>query len=514
MAIYGNTTSTAGGGIMMNIYKSKSLYDNSAFSIQLNGAKVYGNSAANGGAFYATRTAEASGFQCVVDLNYGEFKDNTATSGNGGGAYVNNVSVTIGNTAGTALTITGNKAENGNGGAVYSTGTLGTCTITNGTLTSNKAKNGGAIAINQGTVTISGGSLSQNTATDKGGAVYSWGTGGSCSISNGSVTSNSAKYGGAIAVDDEVLTVNGGSVNSNTASLYGGAIYASGNGGVNVSGNGTISSNKAANGGGIYTTAGADVTVTGGVISNNSATGTTTATTAYSDAAGGGVGGGIYVGNGTSSNTSTVTLSGSTVGLYGNTANFAAADAYASGTYTSVTLPAVKNMNLTGYSGAATGWYEDYATGDTGYANGLKNGTEGERYAKARTTYEVVSATGVTKYTAITLGTSKQGYGNLTIKKTGTGIDPKQLFIFEITGNGLTMQVSVTGTGSVTIYELPDGTYNVREVTSWSWRYTPDNANLSTTISGTNVNPTLSFKNSLTNNNWLSALHNLINVKG
>ena len=256
------------------------------------------------------------------------------------------------------------------------------------------------------------------------------------------------------------------------------------------------------------------MSVTGGIISYNKASGTPSVTTAYNDAATSGVGGGIYVGNGTSSNSSSISISGSSVGLYGNTADFAAAGAYASGTYTSVTLPEVKNMNLTGYSGSATGWFEDYATADTGYSYGLKNGTVGERYANARTTYEVTSASNITKYTAITLGTSKTGYGNLTIEKSGIDIEPNQVFIFEIKGDNLSMTVSVVGTGSITVYELPDGTYTVSEVTSWSWRYTPSSVSLSTTISGSNVNPTLTFNNTLTNDNWLSDNDSIINAKG
>lgn len=462
ISIYNNTATQNGGGISMNVVKSVSLYDDAAFFIRLNGASIYGNTAASGGGIHIFRNTNGPTYSCAVDLNYGKFETNTASSGNGGGIYTENVDVTIGNPSGSALTISGNKATNGIGGALYSTGSLGSCSITNGTL-----------------------------------------------------TSNSAKSGGAVAVSDCFITINGGSITGNSATQFGGAIYATGaNAGVTVSGNGSVSSNSAANGGGIYATAGADVSVTGGIISYNSAKGNPGVTTAYSDAASGGVGGGIYVGNGTSSNASSIALSGSSVGLYGNSADFAAADAYASGRYTSVTLPAVKNMNLTGYSGIATGWYEDYATNDSGYAYGLQNGSEAERYAKARNTYEVANASGVTKYTAVTLGTSKQGYGNLTVKKTGDSIDPDQVFLFEITGKDLSMVISITGTGSVTVYELPDGAYTVTELTDWSWRYTPQSGTQSTTISGTNVNPTLTFHNTKTDNDYLSATDGRINAKG
>ena len=541
ISVYSNTASNGGGGISMNIRKTASLYDNAVFVVRLNGAKIYGNIAATGGGIHIFRNTNGPTYTCSVDLNYGEFKDNTATSGNGGGVYTENVDVTIGNTAGTAMTISGNKATSGIGGAVYSTGSLGSCFITNGTLTSNKAKSGGAIGIETGNVSVTGGTLSSNSATEFGGAIYTTGAGASCTVSNGTLQSNSSKYGGAIAVINGSITVKGGTisqntaseygggigvangvasveggaVNTNTAGIYGGGIFAAGeSAGVTVSGNGSVSSNTAKNGGGIYATAGADVNVTGGIISYNSATGTPSATTAYNDGATSGVGGGIYVGNGTSSNSSSITISGSSVGLYGNTAAFAAADAYASGTYTVVSLPVVTNMNLTGYSGSAAGWFEDYANGDTGYSYGFMGGTVGERYANARTTREIASASGITKYAAITLGTTKTGYGNLTIHKSGTDIDQDQVFIFEVTGNNLSMIVSVVGTDSITIYELPDGTYTVTEITSWSWRYTPADGSMDTTISGTNVNPVLTFSNTRTNNDWLSAADNIINVKG
>ena len=462
ISIYNNTATENGGGISMNVRKSVSLYDDAVFIIRLNGASIYGNTAASGGGIHIFRNSNGSTYSCAVDLNYGKFENNTATSGNGGGVYTENVNVTIGNTSGTAMTVTGNKAAKGIGGAIYSTGSLGSCNIT-----------------------------------------------------NGNIVSNSAQYGGAIAVDNEKATINGGSITSNTASIFGGAIYATGvNAGVTVSGDGTISSNSAANGGGIYATAGADVSVTGGIISFNTAKGSPAVTTAYSDGATSGVGGGIYVGNGTSANSSSITFSGSSVGLYGNTADFAAADAYASGSYTLVTLPVVKNMNLTGYSGAATGWFEDYATDDTGYEYSLKNGTFGERYSKARNAHEITSAANITKYTAITLGISKTGYGNLTIKKSGSNISENQTFIFEISGNNLSMTVSVVGADSITIYDLPDGAYTVTEITTWSWRYTPETNSINTTISATNVNPVLTFNNTLTNNDWLSATDSKINVKG
>ena len=71
----------------------------------------------------------------------------------------------------------------------------------------------------------------------------------------------------------------------------------------------------------------------------------------------------------------------------------------------------------------------------------------------------------------------------LTIVKNGwEEIDENQTFVYRITGadgftQGVTdLTVTIHGNGSVTITELAAGSYNVEEITSWSWRYTPDEA--------------------------------------
>ena len=66
---------------------------------------------------------------------------------------------------------------------------------------------------------------------------------------------------------------------------------------------------------------------------------------------------------------------------------------------------------------------------------------------------------------------------DLTITKTGTinPYDTNQSFIFRVTGpNNFSLDVVINGTGSVTVKDLPIGTYTVTEITEWSWRYTPD----------------------------------------
>lgn len=93
---------------------------------------------------------------------------------------------------------------------------------------------------------------------------------------------------------------------------------------------------------------------------------------------------------------------------------------------------------------------------------------------------------------------------DLTITKTGAeAIDKNQSFIFHVTGEGKDMYVTVQGNGSVTIKGLTVGTYTVKEVTSWSWRYKPDQVSKNVEVKGGQPNE-VTFNNSRTNGSWLS----------
>ncbi|MBO5157989.1 MAG: InlB B-repeat-containing protein [Lachnospiraceae bacterium] len=64
----------------------------------------------------------------------------------------------------------------------------------------------------------------------------------------------------------------------------------------------------------------------------------------------------------------------------------------------------------------------------------------------------------------------------LTIKKVVTGISSTDTFLFRVKGEkggtaNIDLTVSITGTGSVTISNLPIGNYTITELTDWSWRY-------------------------------------------
>ena len=62
----------------------------------------------------------------------------------------------------------------------------------------------------------------------------------------------------------------------------------------------------------------------------------------------------------------------------------------------------------------------------------------------------------------------------LTINKTGGADGEPYVFTVKKDGNKYT-EVTIVGSGSATIYELPVGDYTIVEDTGWSWRYNADN---------------------------------------
>ncbi|MBQ2785755.1 MAG: InlB B-repeat-containing protein [Oscillospiraceae bacterium] len=80
---------------------------------------------------------------------------------------------------------------------------------------------------------------------------------------------------------------------------------------------------------------------------------------------------------------------------------------------------------------------------------------------------------------------------SLTIRKEGwNSVDPNQTFLFRLTDeDGLSLIVTVHGNSSVTVNGLTVGkTYQIEELTDWSWRYT--NSGVTTTDNKTTVNVT------------------------
>jgi hypothetical protein len=208
-------------------------------------------------------------------------------------------------------------------------------------------------------------------------------------------------------------------------------------------------------------------------------------------------------------------------GIYLNNAQFAADDVFANAYGTQLNVPAFDQMTVKDNGGKPTGWFEDYANGEPRYYVGLR-GNESVTSAALATAverYDIAAAAGhdsytyeawITKasmdanrkpgntsnpahyindknaYVCVTLGAYVVYNGNLTITKVVTDtVDTEQVFLFHVkrildqyenevadVNIFVTINVNSSGTGSVKISSLPLGTYEVTEMTEWSWRYT------------------------------------------
>lgn len=113
----------------------------------------------------------------------------------------------------------------------------------------------------------------------------------------------------------------------------------------------------------------------------------------------------------------------------------------------------------------------------------------------------------------------------LTIRKEGwQPIDENQTFVYrvegadDITSGKVDLAVTIHGNGSTTINNLPEGTYKVTEVETWSWRYTAGQSSVTValkdpeTVTFTNTRVTVGNGNrwrwlngsSWTDNRWLN----------
>lgn len=202
------------------------------------------------------------------------------------------------------------------GGAVYVMEN-GKFTMNGGTISSSTARQGGGVYVNKGKFTMTGGEISKNTASEQGGGVFvnddstftmSGGTisentvtgtadvdGGGGVYTAGKFTMNGSaeisgnnatnRYGGGVLVSGSKATFtleNNATISGNKANTYGGGVYVSSQGNVEMKG-GTISGNDAISGGGGISTGGGNFIMSSGEISGNTS----------------GRGGGAYLGSGT-----------------------------------------------------------------------------------------------------------------------------------------------------------------------------------------------------------------------
>jgi len=204
------------------------------------------------------------------------------TAATGGGLYHWSTDVTIRNSQ-----FTGNTTTSGSGGGVF--GRQGTTTIISSTFTNNSANSGGGIYSQLGVLTVRNSQVQGNLASGGGGGIYTEGT---ALVENSVIINNTATIGRAGGIyngtNDQLTVIDTLIMNNHADSKEGGGIYTGGPltltnsslisntagwGGGLGSFLGTIDGNVAtANGGGIYINLPLlTLTVTHSTISNNSA---------------------------------------------------------------------------------------------------------------------------------------------------------------------------------------------------------------------------------------------------
>ena len=252
---------------------------------------------------------------------------NSASNGSGGGVYAG---------SGSTMTMNGGTIKDcsaSDGGGIYAAGAV---VLNGGTISGCKAvgsyRSGGGIYIDSsGSLTMGGGSIESCTASNWGGGVFAQGT---FELTGGLITHCSALSGGGVHIHSATTTLNGGTIKDCSAS-YGGGVYIARISSTLKMINGSIESCTASNlGGGVYINN--RMTMTGGSITGCTADG----------------GGGIY-------NYDILTLTSGTV--CNNTAKTQGADIYLGSWMSSTSLLDAADMRQTygTTDSKIDGWYED-----------------------------------------------------------------------------------------------------------------------------------------------------------
>ncbi len=252
---------------------------------------------------------------------------NSASNGSGGGVYAG---------SGSTMTMNGGTIKDcsaSDGGGIYAAGAV---VLNGGTISGCKAvgsyRSGGGIYIDSsGSLTMDGGSIESCTASNWGGGVFAQGT---FELTGGLITHCSALSGGGVHIHSATTTLNGGTIKDCSAS-YGGGVYIARISSTLKMINGSIESCTASNwGGGVYINN--RMTMTGGSITGCTADG----------------GGGIY-------NYDILTLTSGTV--CNNTAKTQGADIYLGSWMSSTSLLDAADMGQTygTTDSKIDGWYED-----------------------------------------------------------------------------------------------------------------------------------------------------------
>lgn len=352
------------------IYVTGGTVTMAAPTITGNGKKSGIIETSKGGAIFVTGTGAsftATG-NCTISSN--------AAKTDGGAVYVNGGSISITGISST-LALSDNNAENG--GAFYvDGGNIYADEISNAAIKGNNSTlDGGAFYVNNGNIKLCETEISGNAANRNGGAIALYN--GTFEFADGSEIKNNTATGngGGLYISNASstnITCVGGSYEENNAN-FGGGIYASGP--INLTFAANVENNMATNGGGLYLDGGVNMTF--GYIDDNSTPSNTSddveiAGLIVRNEANGtgsdGVGGGIYLANGTLSFAATENL-----GIYNNAASYEAADIFVSGCETTINLPYVKGLNLSGFDvpGSELYWVNDFHDGLGRYEIALRN---------------------------------------------------------------------------------------------------------------------------------------------
>ncbi len=147
---------------------------------------------------------------------------NNETAGNGGAIAVGkNCAVHI-----TDAQFTDNSSENGNGGALYIDENEKVIPLTNAVFRTNTARNGGAVSIENAILTVQNNTFTGNSVTDGNGGAVMIGENGTLTLNGSTMTGNTASKGSAVYVENKgALHIKDGGVTGNKASdANGGAI--------------------------------------------------------------------------------------------------------------------------------------------------------------------------------------------------------------------------------------------------------------------------------------------------
>ena len=255
-----NIATGNGGGIQVNTLSSLIIRD----------GYIQNNEASSGGGVYVAGS--------TFTFSDGTIQHNIAT-GNGGGIFFINVS---------APQIQGgliyDNTASQYGGGVHLSGNS-SLTMSGGNIYGNNAENGGGInAVGENATLIlqDGAFIDDNTATGFGGGIRIHNA--TLQMEGGEVSNNHAENGGGVRIQGITPTgaqtsyMSGGTITGNIASNNGGGMHLIGPNTLFHMSNGSIDGNYAANhGGGIWlangtATTGARLNMTGGAITNNTAT--------------------------------------------------------------------------------------------------------------------------------------------------------------------------------------------------------------------------------------------------